>query len=268
MVEREPTAVRRIAVALDATPHCLPGLALATQIAAALSAEIEGVFIEDTELLRMAGLPFLRELRATTLGESTLDKARLQRELRAAARGARAQVERSAGEFGIAWSFRVWRGDLEADILDAARDAEFFALGRIGRFAPLRRRPKAAPRGIPSGSLTIGALFDGTAAATRALATAQALAEHRDAARLVVILQSGSVADAATLGAAARRQLAGLHERVALVDLGALAATAAGRTAATAGIGLLVVAAANPLLTSPSPWTGLEAFDCPILIAR
>ncbi|WP_373510281.1 S16 family serine protease, partial [Thiocapsa sp.] len=40
---------------------------------------VEGVFVEDTELLRLAELPFLRELRIATLCESALDADRLQR---------------------------------------------------------------------------------------------------------------------------------------------------------------------------------------------
>lgn len=268
MVERNPPLGRRIAVALDASPHCLQGLAVAAQIAAALRAEVEGVFVEDTELFRVVGLPFLREFRATTLGEGPLDKARLQRELRAAARGIQAQVERAAGELGIAWSFRVWRGDLEAEILRAAGGAEFFALGRLGRFASLRRRPKPPPPGRTQGPLIIGVLLDGTASSASVLTTAIALAEHRDAARLVVILQPGADADAATLGSVARRQLAQRHEAAELLNLDTLTAKAPGRIAAAAGIDVLIVAADNPLLTSPSPWTGLQAFDCPILIAR
>ncbi|MBK1731501.1 universal stress protein [Thiococcus pfennigii] len=257
-----PARIRRIAVALDASPHSLRGLALAAHIAAALGAEIEGVFIEDTELLRSAGLPFLREVRVTTLGESTLDAARLERELRAGARRMRTQLERSAAELGIAWSFRVWRGDLAAEILAAAVDAELFALARIGRFAPLRR-----PRPPRAAGTLIGVLVEHHPAASRALATAIALG-RRGTANLIVVLQAADVDELESLRAQTLAELGDLGADTRLIACDADAAAALPAIVARTGIDLLLLDAASGLLARPSLWTSLEALDCPVLIGR
>ena len=49
---------RRILVALDASAHSHAALAAAVALAARLHAEIEGLFVEDINLLRLAELPF------------------------------------------------------------------------------------------------------------------------------------------------------------------------------------------------------------------
>lgn len=240
---------------------------MAAGIAAALNAELEGVFVEDTELLRLAGLPFLREFRIATLGENLLDSERLQRELRAAARGVRERLARSAGELGLAWSFRVWRGDLEAEILGAALDAELFTLGRIGRFAPLRRRPRPPAFGAPVGNLLVGVLFNGTDAADRALSIAIELGA-RHATRLVVILQPQEGADTSTLQTRTLDRLGARREQTRLVMLEHTDATSLAATVRSLGADLLILDDTNPILTKTSLWANLETLGCPVVIGR
>jgi len=259
--------IRRIAVALDASPHSLEGLTLAAGIAAALNAELEGVFIEDSELLRLAGLPFLRELRIATLCESALDAERLQRELRAAARGVRARLERTAGELGVAWSFRVWRGDLEAEILGAALDAELFALGRIGRFAPLRRRPRPTPPRPRAGGLVVGVIYSGSEAAARALSIAVELG-IRHAADMVVVLQPEDDSETTTLQTKALEQLGPLREQARLVAIDASDAAQLAATVRAFGIDLLILDATNSILRRTSLWSSLETLGCPVVIGH
>jgi hypothetical protein len=240
---------------------------LAAGVAALLEAELEGVFVEDTELIRSAGLPFLRELRLATLDESALDAERLQRELRAAARRVREHLEQSARALGLASSFRVWRGDLGAEILAASLDAELFALGRIGRFAPLRSRPKGVRIPPRPGHLTVGVLFDGGGASVKSLTTAAELARNRRAA-LSVILEPRPGMDAKTLRAQATEILLGIPARALLLESESDGTAALARTIVSAGIDLLVVDSENPMLAAPSLWECLEAIDCPILIHR
>jgi hypothetical protein len=240
---------------------------LAAGIAALLKAELEGIFVEDTELIRLAGLPFLRELRLATLDESALDAERLQRELRATAKRVRESLEQSARASGVGCSFRVWRGDLGAEILAAAVDAELFALGRIGRFAPLRSRPKGVRAPRPAADRTVGVLFDGSDASVRALTTAAELARNRRAA-LSVILEPRPGMDAKALWAQAAEVLLGIPTRAQLVESESDGTAALARTIVSAGIDLLVVDSENPMLAAPSLWECLEAIDCPILIHR
>jgi hypothetical protein len=266
----EPGArIRRVAVALDASPHALDGLALAAAIASALHAELEGIYVEDTELLRLAGLPFLRELRVATLCEGRLDADRLERELRVAGRGVRERLQRTATGLGLSWSFRVWRGALEAEILGAAGDAELFALGRLGRFAPLRRHPRP-PRTRNSG-LVVGVLCARADEIERLFTVAQEIADPRGGG-LAVILQP-ETADAEI--ALRNRALEQLGPQRGMINLIALdhtrseaMSTALQETVRSLGIDLIVLDAAHPLLGTASLWNNLEHLGCPILIGR
>jgi nucleotide-binding universal stress UspA family protein len=257
---------RRIAVALDASAYGQQVLDLAAAVAALLAAELEGVFVEDTQLIHSAGLPFLRELRRTTLDESALDVSRLQRELRANARRVRETLEQSARTRGLACSFRVWRGDLGAEILAAGVDAELFALGRIGRFAPLGRHS----RGVLArqrGGLTIGVLFNGSESAERALATAAELAYDNRAA-ICVILQFQAGQDVVALRALATAVLSGIETSIQEFSPASSESGNLARAIPALGIDLLIVDSTNPLLAAPILWETLESIDCPILIQR
>ena len=257
---------RRIAVALDASAHGQQLLDLAMAVATLLEAELEGVFVEDTQLIHSAGLPFLRELRRTTLDESALDVARLQRELRANARRVRETLEQSARTRGLACSFRIWRGDLGAEILAAGVDAELFALGRIGRFAPLGRRSREA-QARQRGGLTIGVLFNGSESAERALATAAELAYDNRAA-ICVILQLQAGQDVVALRALATAVLSGIETSIQELAPASSESGNLVRAIPALGIDVLIVDSTNPLLAAPTLWETLESIECPILIHR
>ena len=69
MSERqEEDKIQRILVALDASTDSLAALDAAAKLAQCLQAELVGLFVEDVNLLYMAGLPFTRELRFPSLG--------------------------------------------------------------------------------------------------------------------------------------------------------------------------------------------------------
>lgn len=259
-------AIRRIAVALDASEQSLRGIALAAGIAAALRAELEGVFIEDDTLLRAIGLPFQREFRLTTRAEEHADPARLQRELRAAARHVRASLEQSARRLGCSWSFRVWRGDAGADILSAASSADMFTLSPLGRFAPLRR-PRTAARTRGAGDLVIGVLWDGSAGALHALAAAGELAATRHA-RLQVFVQAMDEDTAARLRRQLAHALGEAGEQPEIISLPADDPRAVIAALIAGGADLLMVDAGNPLLDRATLWHNLAALHCPLLLVR
>jgi nucleotide-binding universal stress UspA family protein len=54
--------IKRIVIAIDASPTSLAALEATAELAARWDAEILGVFVEDTDLLRMATLPFAGEV--------------------------------------------------------------------------------------------------------------------------------------------------------------------------------------------------------------
>jgi hypothetical protein len=274
-----PPSSRRIAVALDASEQSIRVMGLAAVIAAALQAELEGVFIEDAGLLRAVGLPFTREFRLTTRVEAAVDVQQLERELRAAARYARSSLEQSARRLGCSWSFRVWRGDLEAEILSAAGNAEMFTLSLLGRFAPLRGRSfggasavatatGASDAGRATGEgLVISILFNHSAGAARALGAAGKLASGRPA-KLYVILQGRDEADSEALRRAALEILGDAGADARFRSLGGSDARAIEEMVMQTGGDLFLVDSENRLLDRRTLWQSLKSVHCPVLIVR
>jgi hypothetical protein len=57
-----PFAIRRILIALDASPDGLSALETSAWLAARMNAELQGLFVEDESLLRIAEIPLAREV--------------------------------------------------------------------------------------------------------------------------------------------------------------------------------------------------------------
>ena len=186
---RHEPILRRILVALDATPHSQAALEAAAELAASLDAELIGVYVEDVNLLRLAQLPFARETRFPAAATTRLELPEVEQRLREQAQRAQAELARLAERKAVRYSFQVRRGqvgntliDLEADLLVLGRVSHVLAgtarLGSTARTA-LKRSGQAVlltdQAALRPGPITL--LFDGSAAAERALAVAEALAE-------------------------------------------------------------------------------------------
>jgi len=134
MARARPILIRRRVVA--ALEPGVPGsaaLEAAARIAAQLEAELVGLFVEDAELLRFAGLPFAREIGTATAVARALSVSAMERSLRALASAARARLEALAGRSPLPWSFRVARGEISAELLAAASDADLVVTCTAGR---------------------------------------------------------------------------------------------------------------------------------------
>jgi nucleotide-binding universal stress UspA family protein len=109
--------IRRIVVAIDASPGSVEALEAAAGLAETLKAELQGLFVEDVDLLRWSSLPFARQV-GTTSGEyRRLDSGQLERQLQAQAAHARATVDATARRFGLHTSFRIARGSVPEELL-------------------------------------------------------------------------------------------------------------------------------------------------------
>jgi nucleotide-binding universal stress UspA family protein len=128
--EREIAPVRRILVALDASPESLAALDHAASLAARLQAELEGLFVEDEDLINLAQQPFAREVSRLTNMVRNLDQATLEEDLRNQAALARKALRQKAEALRLRWSFRVVRGRLEGVIQSASASADLVAMGR------------------------------------------------------------------------------------------------------------------------------------------
>lgn len=132
-VEATPVPIRRILVALDSTPSSEEVLEGAARLAASLEAELLGLFIEDINLLNLAGLPFARESSLSFALTRRLVAKDMERSLRARAGRAREQLEKTATRRSLRWSFRVVRGRMTEVLQSATEQADLVAFGLPAR---------------------------------------------------------------------------------------------------------------------------------------
>lgn len=129
---------RRILVALDTSHHSLAALEAAVELAATMKAELEGLYVEDVNLLRAAGSPASREVQYPFVSTAQLDPRRMERQLRAQASQARRALVAACEQRKVRCTFRIVRGEVAHEVVAAAAEADMLILGRVSR--PLIRR--------------------------------------------------------------------------------------------------------------------------------
>lgn len=206
--ENDTMQIKRIIVALDASAHSQAAMDAAAGIAELLEAELIGVFVEDINLVRVAQLPFVREVQFPVARVAEIDEPRMEGQLRELAAQVRRQLRDAASHHNVRWSFRVQRGRVATELLSAALEADLLALGRSGRslvgasrLGSTVRTAVAESRGsllIMRAGVDLDApiltIYDGTAGARRALAAAAMLAQMSG--RLHVLIHAATTAEA------------------------------------------------------------------------
>jgi nucleotide-binding universal stress UspA family protein len=178
--------VRRILVALDTSPHSLAALEAAVNLAAKMNAELLGLFVEDTALLRLAEAPCAREILYFSAAEVPLTRASMESRLRAQSEQAQKALAAAAQRAQIQWSFRTVRGEVASEVLAAASAVDLLAMGKCGWSfdRPLRMGSTALEisassipvlllpeSGLPAKARLV-VYYDGSPAAKRGLLTA------------------------------------------------------------------------------------------------
>lgn len=120
----EVSAPQRVVVLLDASAPGRAALEAAAAHAAQLQAELVAVFVEDLDLLHLAGLPFACEIGFPSAMPRALDAPALERRMRQLAEEARLSVAAIAARMPLQWSFQIVRGALSAQTLAAAAEAD------------------------------------------------------------------------------------------------------------------------------------------------
>lgn len=250
---------RRIVITLDSAHVGTADLERLIRLAYRLDADLEGVFVEDSDLLRLPELTFLREFRPTSQRAERFQAGRMQQELRVLARRAERALAEQAANRGVKWSFRTWRGSVERELLSGV-EADILALMRLGAvaFQPPRRR-------VPE---IVSAYFDGSGESARGLVMAADLAADNEDISLQVLLANGPDAGRGGLRRQAEVVLAGYSGKVIYRSLehdtvdGLLAALHdSGSTA-------LVMQRDNALLRNTSLRQYLSSLHCPLFLVR
>jgi hypothetical protein len=98
-------------------------LDLARLVSLTAAPELLGLFVENARLLEHAGSRLAREIMLTGR-ERPLERAVLERQLRAQSALARASFEAAASRLGLPHTFQVARGDWVAELASRAAEAE------------------------------------------------------------------------------------------------------------------------------------------------
>lgn len=187
----------RILLALDVSPRSQAALEMASALAAALNAELSGLFVEDVDLLHLSSLPFARELDLFTRVAQPMALQDVERALQREAGTVQRLLAEAAERMRLRWSFHVARGRIASELFAQAEAFDMIVLGKCARLGlrmvgdtlsqterhPLARRP-------------VVACYDGSPAAARALELAGRLAGENRAA-LCVLVSAANDADCA-----------------------------------------------------------------------
>lgn len=111
------------------------------EVARGMQAELLGLFLEDIELLNLAGMPFAREICFPCATARSLDLARIERGMRAARERLEAAFRASAEDRPHA--FRVARGSWSETLIEMVEQADV-VVATVA--SPSRRRDAAGTR--------------------------------------------------------------------------------------------------------------------------
>lgn len=280
--ERDEFTAHRILVALDDSAHSRAALEAAAELADRLHAELLGVFVEDINLLRCAALPFAREVGFLSGMERKLDTPGVERRLKAQAIRLQRALAEAAERVQVQWSFRTMRGHVAAELLSALEAADLLILGKaaqsVGRqrvrlgstaravLARASRTVVLLQHGTPLGRPVV-TVFDGSPAATHALAVAARLAQADDK-NLVVVIAATTPEVGARIHTHAESWLLahGLRARyrylpnAEVVELARAVRAEDGR--------VLVLDGTNPMLQEDMLRMLLETTSCPVVLVR
>jgi nucleotide-binding universal stress UspA family protein len=113
--------IQRVVVPLDAAAETATAMDTAVRLAARWRVPLHGIFIEDEELIGLAGLPFARQV-TIGAGVEPLTRDHVEEHFRAFAERARRELTTAAERHGVKGSFEVVRGPLAADALCGVHD--------------------------------------------------------------------------------------------------------------------------------------------------
>lgn len=261
---------KRIVVALDTGSLSRMAIEAAARLAIGLQARLEALFVEDANLRRLAGLPFATEQGTASAQSRRFDLAELERAIGVQAQQVRRLLEAMASKLSAGWSLEIVRGDLIDVVLERGSTADLLVLGRTRRPAyrgthgerVLRRLERRVARH------PIVAVFDGSAAAERAIEAAIAL-ERREQGDVIVAIVATSaeqftlLSERATAALSERRHGSGGCLALQEADIAAVADMAKRQRA---GAVLLPVA---DLVRAEHEYEGLvDEIACPVVLIR
>ncbi len=273
--------IRRIIVAADASEPGRAALEAAAMLGERLHAEVEGVFVEDIDLVHLAELPVGREFHLISGHARAFDRELLENQFGAEAAEARRALRTFTERAHVRSTFRVVRGRVDAEIIAAAGEGDLLVLGTFSRSIGVPRRPgstavaaaERAPRSVlllRRGAKIAGrpiAVYDGSDGADVALEAAVRLATSSHEA-LIVLLVAETVEDTDELQARITDQLAARQVEPRFLRTPRLKLDELCLVSHRADADVLVLDADSPGLAGAARERLLEDVGCAILLVR
>ena len=273
--------VRRIVVAIDNSVPATSALEAAAALAAQLHAELEGIFVQDIDLARLAALPVGREIqfftgRGRDFTADALDAQNREQEI-----SARRAIATAAARARVTHAFRVARGQVAVEVISAAGDADLLILG-IGSTSPggrarlggtartvaeraprsvLISKPGTRPMGIPL------VCYDGSNGAKRALEAAIRIFGAREKG-LTVLIDPEDLDGTGTLRREVADRLNPLRVQPRFLRSVNPAPDQICRFVTESGADVLVIAADSRVVAGSRKPQILESVACPVLLVR
>ena len=263
MAANDDLIATRVIVSCDASPLGATAIDAAAALARGLDAELKGIFVEDINLFRTAALPFTREVASLTALASRMHPGKLQRLLEGQAQSVREVLAQAAAACGLQWSFQVVRGVPLGSVLDAMSGLDLAVFGHGGRFSATSTTAPA-PRIVVPAQGVVMVVFDGTAAAQRALGAAEALVRSLRG-RLVVAL-TGAAGGTLRLREQTRERLEQQHAHALFVNLKQRDAVAVGQAAETYAPAVLLWGGVEGDADRATFATLVDALRCPVVL--
>ena len=261
---------RPVVVAVNAAGRCADTLEMAALLAAAQGVELEVVYVEDANLLRLADLPVSREIDRISGAIRRIDNRGMMRALEMEARRLRQEIARIERVRAVRSTLRIARGEILAEAFSASERVDVTFVHAASRALPGEHSPAYGQvpasaeimGGTPGGASRkrVWSVFEGGPEGARALATAEKIANALGCGLMVLIGEG----DAESLAREARARVGEVEIRF-LERAGNRPALEA-RTFEPRSSRLLVVSRRSPSLADAATRRHLESLRVPLLI--
>jgi nucleotide-binding universal stress UspA family protein len=141
MESMELGQIRRLVVALDASPCSQVVLRTAARLAGYLEVRLEGVFVQDMSLVRVAELSVAHEMSIHSTRSRPFTRAALERDQRILVDQMEAWASDLARSNNVRWRFQILSGPVAPQLMAAAGESDLLTLGRFGWPVGAARRP-------------------------------------------------------------------------------------------------------------------------------
>ena len=279
---------KRLLVVVDPAFENIPALDTLALLAARMEAELAALFVEDSDLLRLAGNPLAGAVSRLSGTRQSLGGDVLRRALKVQAETTRMAVERAAQDRSVRSSFRVRQGRLAAEVLASSEEADLVVVDWScgdtmlrAMAGGIRTRPSATARTIAESAarpvllLRQGApldgpvlvAYDGTPEADRALDLAMGLS-GKDCGDLEVVFLTPSLGRMAEWEADVSDRLGCRGPRSLFLHMPHAGLEDLFREARRRRASLMVLEAGLPFLAGQAAGDLLGRMDCSVLLVR